>query len=306
DWAREPYFGMLRSDGSSKLWEDQMMQMGEFAQKAAPYATQLTMPSVAIVLPQSLQLSVFNPYAIEAQQNCVRALYQYARSEAYAVGEYQIGLLGNPKLIILPSPWVFSQHAWEAILERVRNGATLLVTGRFDDDPHFHATGRQKDVGINYQPGLLETRDVPINLPGATDWLSFPGNDTTYLERAYLPGGETFDQQQLGNGKILFVPLPIELNSNLEAVGNVYRYALGVAGVPPIYTTSLQDPGILICPTQFPDATLYVLTSESTEKQVSFRDEASGKEFSGQLDPGASALLLVSRQGQVLASYGWK
>ncbi|HTV54678.1 MAG TPA: beta-galactosidase, partial [Terriglobia bacterium] len=58
DWAREPYFGMLRSDGSSKLWEDDMMRMGEFAQKAAPYATRLILPDVAIVLPQSLQLSV--------------------------------------------------------------------------------------------------------------------------------------------------------------------------------------------------------------------------------------------------------
>jgi Beta-galactosidase len=306
DWAREPYFGMLRSDGSSKLWEDDMMRMGEFAQKAAPYATRLIMPEVAIILPQSLQLSIFNPYALEAQQNCVRALYQYARSEAYAVGEYQINLLGNPKLIILPSPWVFSQRAWETILERVRSGATLLVTGRFDDDPHFHPTERQKAAGINYQPGLLQTREIPINLPGEMDWLSFPGDDTTYLERAGLPGGKTFDEEQLGKGKILFVPVPIELNSNLAAVGNIYQYALRVAGVSAIYATAIHDPGILICPTRFSDATLYVLTSESTETQVSFRDQASGKEFSGQLNPGTAALLLVSRQGQLLASYNWK
>ncbi|MGH9350972.1 MAG: hypothetical protein ACRD2G_02225, partial [Terriglobia bacterium] len=305
DWAREPYFGMLRSDSSSKLAEDQMMRMGEFAKKTAPYATQLIMPDVAIVLPQSLQFSVFNPSAIEAQQNCVRALYQYARSEAYAVGEYQIGLLGNPKLIILPSPWVFSQHAWETILEKVRSGATLLVTGRFDDDPHFHLTGRQKDAGINYQPGLLAAREIPISLPGETERLSFPGDETTYLERAFLPGGKTFDQQQLGKGKIIFIPLPIELNSNLEAVGDIYRYALSAAGASPVYTTALRDPGILICPTRFPDATLYVLTSESTGKQVSFRDKVSGKEFTGQIDPGRAALLLVGHQGQMLASYNW-
>ncbi|MGH9401733.1 MAG: beta-galactosidase, partial [Terriglobia bacterium] len=286
DWAREPYFGMLHSDGSSKLWEYQMARMGDFAKKAAPYATGLIMPDVVIVLPQSLQLSVFNPFALEAQQNCVRALYQYARSEAYVVGEYQIGLLGNPKLIILPSPWVFSQHTWEAILEKVRNGATLLITGPFDDDPHFHSTGRQKDAGINYQPGLLATREIPINLPGGTEWLSFPGDETTYLERAYLQDGKTFDEVQLGKGKILFVPVPLELNTNLEAIGAVYRYALSVAGVQPVYATPLHDPGILICPTRFPDATLYVLTSESAGKQVSFRDKVSGKEFFGQLDPG--------------------
>ncbi|MGH9403114.1 MAG: hypothetical protein ACRD2P_13500, partial [Terriglobia bacterium] len=60
-----------------------------------------------------------------------------------------------------------------------------------------------------------------------------------------------------------------------------------------------------ICPTRFPDATLYVLTSESAGKQVSFRDKVSGKEFFGQLDPGRAALLMISRQGRLLASYNW-
>ncbi len=306
DWAREPYFGMLRSDGSSKIEEGQFARMGEFVQKAVPYATRLLQPEVAIVLPQSLQLSVFNPYAVQAQQNCVRALYQYARSEAYSVGEFQIDLLGNPKLIILPSPWAFSEKAWEAILGKVRGGATLLVTGRFDDNPHFHSTGRQQKAGIDYRPGLLASRDVLLTLPGESVWLSYPGDETTYLERGFLPDGKTFDERRLGQGNILFVPLPIELNSNLKAVGDVYRYALRLAGVSPAYTTSVSDPGILICPTRFPDATLYVLTSESSEKSVSFRDAASGKKFSGQLDPGRAALLLIGRDGKLLASYGWK
>ena len=34
---------------------------------------------MALVLPQSLQLSIYNKTALEAQQNAVRALYQYAR-----------------------------------------------------------------------------------------------------------------------------------------------------------------------------------------------------------------------------------
>src|SRR5487761_2429953 len=58
DWDREVDFGMLRSDGSSKVWENMMRDLGEFALKAAPQATALTLPEVAIVLPQSLQLSV--------------------------------------------------------------------------------------------------------------------------------------------------------------------------------------------------------------------------------------------------------
>ena len=100
--------------------------------------------------------------------------------------------------------------------------------------------------------------------------------------------------------------MPLELNDNLQAVGDVYRYAARLAGVTATYTTSLSDPGILICPTRFPRATLYVLTSESDQHEVSFRDRASGKQFSGKLDPGHAALLLIGNDGSVLASYNWK
>jgi hypothetical protein len=306
DWAREPNFGMLRGDGSSKIWEDMMTRMGAFARQAAPYAARLIQPEVAIVLPQSLQLSVFNPLALGAQQNCVRALYQVARSAGYAVGEYQTGKLGRPKLIILPSPWVLSQTAWEAILDRVRRGSVLLVSGRFDQDPHFHATGRQHETGIDYQPSLLTLRDDILEWPSGKARLIFAGNKTTFLDRASLPGGRTFEEKALGQGKILFVPFPLELNSNLQAIGDVYAYALKVAGVQHVYLTNLRDPGILICPTRFPGATLYVLTSETGSTQVSFEDLTSGRTFSGKLAAGRAALLLISGKGKVLASYNWQ
>ncbi len=38
DWAREVDFGMQRSDGSAKAWEDMMRDLGKFARDAAPFA----------------------------------------------------------------------------------------------------------------------------------------------------------------------------------------------------------------------------------------------------------------------------
>lgn len=306
DWARGDAFGIKRSDGSNKLWMDVLAGIGEFAKQAAPYLTEERSPEVAMVLPQSLQLSVFNPAAVEAQQNCVRALYQYARASAYGVGEYQIELLGNPKLIILPSPWVLSPKAWEAILAKVREGATLLVSGRFDADEHFHITSRPQDIGIDDQPGLLTTREALIQWPGGEARLTFSGDKTTYMERAFLPSGSTFVEKPLERGRILHVVLPLELNDNLKAIGEVYRFALSRAGASPVYTTETQDPGLLICPTALRDATLYVLTSESSASDaVTFRDAASGKAFTLQLQPGRAALVLISRKGEVVADYNF-
>ncbi len=306
EWGVGGDFGIKRSDGSNKIWEDTMREMGDFAAKAAPYATGLKLPEVALVLPQSLQLSVFNSAALEAQQNCVRGLYQYARASAYVVGEYQIQLLGNPKLILLPSPWTLNEQAWQAILARVREGATLLVTGRFDDDEHFHATARESQLGLDLHPGLLTTRENLVAWPEGKAVLSFSGEKTTFLERTLLPNDQAMLEKALGQGRILLVSLPLELSDNLKAVGDFYRYALQVAKVAEAYSTQITDPGMLICPTQFDRATLYVLTSESSASEISFRDSRSGKTFAGRLEPGRAGLLLVSDRGELLASYNWR
>ena len=293
DWSRSLDFGMERADGSAKTWQAMMRDMGRFAGQAAPWATGFVPPQVALVLPQSLQLSVLNKYALEAQQTAVRALYNYARGEAYAVGEYQIELLGDPKLIILPSPSALNRAAWEAIRKKVEGGATLLVSGRFGQ------------IGLASEPGFLTVRENFLKWPEGEARLTYGGDKTTFLDRAVLADGSSWTEQPLGKGRVLYSPLPLELNDNLEAVGDVYRYALKTAGVAPAYSTSLQDPGILICPTRFPHATLYVLASESSQREVSFRDRSSGKEFSGRLEPGRAALLLVGDDGSVLASYNW-
>ncbi len=302
DWAREVDFGMLRSDGSAKVWEAMLGRIGEFAKSAAPYATNLIKPEIAIILPQSLQLSVSNALAIEAQQNAVRALYHYARGEAYSVGEYQIASLGSPKLIILPSSFVLSEDAWQAIASRVKAGAILLATGPFDRDPHFHSTSRQRQVGLDYLDLPLTLRNHRFHWPGGAAELIFAGNKTTILTRG---GDQDWVEVPLGKGRILFSALPIELNQNLAAVGDVYRYAMKSANVAPTYTTELVDPGILICPTRLPGATLYVLTSESNQTAVSFHDLRSGKDFSGQLENGRAALLLITDAGQLITTYNW-
>jgi hypothetical protein len=305
DWDREVDFGMLRSDGSSKVWENQMRDLGQFARQAAPFADALVQPEVALVLPQSYQLSVANGSAIEAQQTAVRVLYNYTRSQAYAVGEYQPELLGSPKLILLPSPFGLTDAAWTAIEQRVEVGATLLVTGPFAEDAHLHPTGRQATLGIPYTIGPILTRDTLFHFPGGDEALTYSGLKTTTLTRAVLPDGQDWLEKPLGKGKILFAALPLELNSNLRAVADVYSYALKSAGFAPIYTTTITDPGILICPTRLTNATLYVLTSESNQTAVSFTDLRSGKSFAGTLPSGHAALLLVGTDGKLQASYNW-
>jgi len=276
-----------------------------FAQAAQPFASETRQPDIAIVIPQSLQLSAWNDIALEAQQNSVRALYNYARQSAFAVGEYQLALLGDPKLIIVPSPWIFQQDAWYQLIAKVRSGATLLISGRIDADEHFWSQPtRTQDWAPGYQPGLLTTRENVVSWPGGSAPLTYPGDKTTVLERGLLPDGASFLEAQMGRGRVIYVSLPLELAESLDSVSRVYRYAISKAGIAKVYETSTDDPGILICPTQLPDATLYVLTSESASSaNFSVRDLASGATIDVRLAPGRAAVALITHSGKVAASY---
>ncbi|MGO9096486.1 MAG: beta-galactosidase [Bryobacteraceae bacterium] len=303
-WERGDTFGIMRADGSFKLWADVLSNLARFARDAQPYATEVRLPEIALVLPQSLQLSVFNNWSIEAQQKSVRALYHVARGSAYAVGEYQLRLLGNPKLIVAPAPWIMRQESWEALLEKVRAGATLLISGRIDADEHFHPVeGRTRGWAEGYAPAPLTARETTVEWPGGSARLTYSGDKTTYGERGWLPGG-AFLEKQVGQGRILYFAYPLELADEVESIGRIYRYAIARAGVKEAYETSCQDTGILICPTRLPNATLYALTSEvSAPSSCTFRDAASGAQVSFTLPPGRTALLVIDSQGKTVAQY---
>ena len=306
DWAREVDFGMQRSDGSAKVWQSMMRGLGTFAQEAESYATGMTPPEIAIILPQSLQMSTMNTQALAAQQASVRTLYYYNRVEAYAVGEFQTDTLGTPKLIILPSPYGLSNQAWNAIEQRVRNGAVLLASGPFDTDEHLHPAGRLRALGIDATLEPLQLRDEVLHTPDADIPLQYAGMTTTLLDLDRLQGGKNWQEVTLGKGKILFSTLPLEMNTDLASIAKVYAYAIKAAEIHPRYETNVTDHGILICPTVLPHATLYVLTSETESTNVDFQDARSGRTFSGRLEAGRAALLMVSERGELVANYNWK
>jgi len=52
---------------------------------------------------------------------------------------------------------------------------------------------------------------------------------------------------------------------------------------------------------------LYVITSESDgSSDVAFQDQVSRRSFTGKLNSGRAAMLLVGEDGNLLAAYNWK
>lgn len=308
DWTHSSDFGLMRRDGSEKVWLPALRGVAKFASKAESYTEDPVRPETALILPQSLQLSMFNKYSIQVQQQAVRALYYYARGTAFAVGEYQLGNMPAAKLIIVPAPWVFSRGAWNELISRVKSGATLLISGRVDADAHWNSIPpRTSDWGVGYSEEPLRTRYAEISWPGDSARLSYPGEITTYLDRGVLAGGKTFADIPMGKGHILYFALPLEMSNQLNVIGRVYRFAMKEAGITEPYSTKCDNPGFLIAPTRLPHATLYVLTSETASTApITFHDNLSGRDFSVNLAPGRGALMLIGKTGKVIASYNVK
>jgi hypothetical protein len=181
----------------------------------------------------------------------------------------------------------------------------LLLSGPFAGDEHLHDTGRAQTLGLPAELTELLLRENVLDLPSGQAPLLYEGLKTTMLDRDTLPDGKTWAEIRLGQGEVLFSAFPLELNTDQQTVAAAYDLALRAANIPRTYTTPLREPGILICPTKLPHATLYVLTSEASTQQVSFTDTRSGKTFAGTLQGGHAALLLVGEHGDLLANYRW-
>ncbi len=305
DWTRTDNFGILRRDGSQKQWMDALRGISEFARSAQAYTTEAQLPEIALVLPQSLQLSVFGGSGISAQQNALRALYHYARGTAFAIGEYQLSQMPDAKLIIVPAPCVINRDAWNILITKVKAGSTLLISGRIDADEHWTPVPeRMQDLIADYISAPLTTREIAVEWPEGISHLSYSGDKTTYAERGVLANKRTFLDIPLEKGRILYCAVPLEFSDQLNEMGRIYKFAMKRAGAAAAYETICEDPGILICPTQLPEATLYVLTSESSEDTpVTFKDKKSNTDFTVNIEPGRAALMLVGKDGKIKASY---
>jgi hypothetical protein len=294
--------GAVRVDGTEKPEATVLRGFASFAAKASPYLRDPDQPEVAIVTSQALQYSVHNGIAAAAQQKAVRALHYYNRVPAYLITENQIDNLGKPKLAILPSPQALTERAWQALLGYVRGGGTLLVTGPVNRDEHWRVVDRMGDGKGAVAP--LTVREYTMKVGEVSVPVSFTQDAQNWLEVVNFAGFGALREVQLGTGRIIFVPYPVELAEGFEPTVRLYEHALRSARVTQPFT--LDSPisnGVLIFPVPLRDAMLYVLASDSAEDHtVRLTDRWSGARLNVPLGAEGGALLLLDKKtGRVIA-----
>ena len=316
----EAHIGAIRTDRTEKPEAEVLRRMAAFAASARDAAATPDAPVVAIVTSQGLQFSALNNMALDAQVKAVRALHYSCRVPGYVIAENQVKRLGQPRLVILPSPHLLSEEAWQALVNYVAAGGNLLITGSMERDPHWQVTRRLAALGLEAAPEPILYRHAEIRLDGTSIALSFDADRQLYAEALHLPAGETFRELAWGKGKIFVASYPVELAEGVDATAELYARVLRIAGVEspfegvPARNSSseklagkLPSAGVLIRPVRFAAHTLYLFVSESAaDEEIAVRDKATGAEFRFTLPAHRSRLVVIrNTDGQTIARYGF-
>jgi hypothetical protein len=310
-WNTNPYMnstnevgiGFYRVDGSAKPELEPFLTIAKFMGEYGQLLKERQAEPVLMVIPHSHMFSPRN-FASEATRRCVRAMYYHCGVPMQAVSEYTIGdYAGNAKLIIVPSPRALTQKCWDALVERVKRGVTVAVSGMIDADEHWLPVERSSLFGATDLEPVAQSETIEI---GGRDYLlRFEGEKIQRIEKSVIKNQK---QEALwksfGSGKLIWSPLPLELGDSMEALVAFYRMALAQARVAPIFSATPRTPSVMILPSVFRDVVLYTFVSEidrDTTMQVTHSETRT--RFSVSVPAGRTAMAILDRRnGKLITS----
>lgn len=306
--ANETPIGALRADGTEKPEARVMRDFASFAKSLQGHLLDPRQPTVAIITSQAAQFSVLSDLQLEAQQKAVRALAYQLQVTPYVIAENQIAKLGAPQLAILPSPQSLHDDTWRALLNYVKGGGNLLISGPVSRNEHWQFRDRPQDVGLSAQTEPQSYRAAEIRLPGKKVPLVFDQQKQSALEALRFSDGTTWKEIPSGKGKIFWASYSAELAQALDAAAAVYGYLLDALKIKPAFECQSPRPaGVLISATELQDSVLYILESENTEDAaIDLRDLATGTRLTLKLPAEHAAIALIGkREKAIIARYGF-
>jgi hypothetical protein len=306
--SNETPIGAVRPDATEKPEATVLRDFATFAKSAQAHLHDPQQPPVAIVTSQAAQFSVLGDLQLQAQRNAVRALTYYARLTSYAVAENQLDKLGNPRLVILPSPQALTENAWRLLLQYTNAGGNLLITGPLDRDEHWQSVARMAGLKIDAQTEPLVYHNATMHLGDRIIPFAFDQQMQNLLETVRFKNGSTFNEIPSGKGRIFWAADPVELSEGSQPAADLYAYVAHSVGITPAYDLeSPVSPGVLIFPSVLQDSTLFVIVSDANEaSQISLHDHSTDVRLNFQLPPLHAAVALLSKnQNRVIARYGF-
>lgn len=308
----ESHIGALRADGTEKPEADVSYDFGAFMGGIRDLFSGRKLEEVVAVFPYSNDFST-RKLAGDATAKLTRTLSYALNVPFRGMGEYHLGALEQdvPKLIIVPSAHNFSDEALVKLTEHVRaNGGTLLFTGPLGLNEYWAPVPRLTDiVGDTVLSNVL--REELMVLERHSYPVSFGGTRIAQLNKeiAISDGGSQQSEVRcygLGKGKLIWCPLPVELNERGSSLEALYKYALAEAGVKEelIWIKGGELPGIYGRKLSFDEGCLYIFVSEySVDTELEVKDPDTGRSYAFELEAERTVMFAADREGAVTAVY---
>lgn len=312
--ANESNIGALRADGTQKPEADVSYDFGSFMGEIGHLFSGRELEDVAVVYPYSNDFSN-QPLAYGATTKAIRTLAHVMNVHPRGIGEYHLHELRQhpAKLIIVPSAHNFDDGAFAEIIALAEQGATVLWNGPICLDAHWGETkGRLREqLGELCQGNVL--REETLEVDGRPYQVAFGERkiNTLVVERpeAYdSKPGCVLSQRvlRLGAGKLIWNPLPLELNERDEPIIAAYRYALDESGVANEleWLKGGELPGIYGRKLSFEQANLYIFVSEfGADAEIAVADPQTQGAYRFIVERERTVMFATDKQGEVVAVY---
>lgn len=313
DNANESHIGALRADGTEKPEADVSYDFGRFMAEIRDLFQDRALEDIAAIFPYSNDFSN-RKLAFDATTRMIRVLSYQMNMPLRGASEYHLDALAAqpPKLIVLPSAHNIDELAWNKLIELVEDsGATLLATGPISIDAYWRYTPRLTDV---LGEGELHNvrREEMLLLQGAELPVSYGQRRIAEVLKEVRSGsvngsrGDAVVDIPLGKGRLIWSPLPIELNERTDAVVELYRYAIDAAGCDSglEWKQGGHIAGVFGRKLRYRDGFLYVFVSEfAWDTDIEVKDTDSGATYAFTMEKERSVLFAANAEGQILSVY---
>lgn len=316
DNANESHIGAVRADGTEKPEADVSYDFGAFMEGIRDLFAGRKLEETAVIFPYSNDFSN-RKLAFEATTKATRALAYELNVPFRAVGEYDLSSLrSNPaKFIILPSAHNVDDQAFAELITIVEEtGATLLLTGPIGLDAYWHPVDRMTaELGERKLANVRREESLRL---GDRAWpVSYGHRKIAELSKEIPAGsgakpadaaGDSIVDVKLGAGRLLWSPLPVELNDRIDAISALYRHALELSAADTglIWNQGGEHSGVYGRKVTFEEGGLFVFGSEqSWDANVEVKDPSTGLIYSFVLEADRSILFAVDASGDLLSVY---
>lgn len=189
-------------------------------------------------------------------------------------------------------------------------GTTLLITGPLGLDAYWKATDRADHIVGQRSLGNVQREEL-LNINGVNHRVTYGRRRIAEVAKETLlhKDKDTPDEVTvlpLGKGKLIWTPLPLELNGRDEPLAALYRYATEIAGVEQEleWISGGDIAGVYGRKLSFPKGHLYVFVSEfALNHEVHVRDQRTGVTYAFQLEKNRSVLFTTDASGKLNGVY---